>query len=152
MGSRIPGRLARSLNSANSSTIQLTLNQPAGVTVLHRGRCVPCQLAAVSAPHADTSLSAPAVGCATTALNVGHCYHAVFSVNIKEKPPVANSAAKGGLLMGEPGHVSGQGIVPHLIECADEAFSIRTSGASEPFSRALCEDDFPRITGCHRVC
>lgn len=78
------------------------------------------------------------VGGRSAALNVGNIHKAAVWVHVKEKPPVANSAAKGGAFVLEGLHIAREGVMRHFFfKHAQEPFAFGAWCACEALLSAF---------------
>jgi hypothetical protein len=80
-----------------------------------------------------------------TALNRTDLDEPNLAVDIKQNPPVADAAAKGGVLTGQPDDVAGERIGLHLLDRRPKALLVRAWRARHALLSALSEQDGPGV-------
>ena len=74
---------------------------------------------------------------------------ALLIIHIEEDAPVPDAAPISRGLIGQSAHIAGKRILTHLVERAEDAFSLATRRACETFLCGAFDDETPRTGGVH---
>lgn len=88
-------------------------------------------------------VSAPAVGGRRATLDRADTHRSPLGIDVKEKPPVADTAAKGGRLIVETLNVTRERVGCHVRQRGLEPFPLGSRSARDDFSRAALDEDRP---------